>query len=614
MTEPPAAAAAAAASGGGGQPGASAAFKNIRAFGRNEPGQFKMTETIFGWRRAGAEKHVHTYKPNEVEKVEIMRTSRDSWQLKLSMTTGDVNRFDGFKESDAEKLANHFREYFKIDPKIVRIGTRGWHWGNYTFEGKNFIFDVDGKPAFDLHAADMAQVTNPSKNDIAIEFHQDDSRDQLDDQLLEVRFYIPPRAIEAAGEARDIATELRNVLVEKAGVSTTGLQPVASLADVPFLVPRGKYDIDLFKTSMKLHGKSFDYTVRYKTINRFFLLPRADGIHVAVIIALDVPMRQGQTRYPFVVMNFPSDHTITLDVNLTDEELNSDRFAKQKLEANMTGRMYDVLTRLVKGLTEKPAIMPSQKFKSAISDTSCIACSNKAAAGHLYPLQRGFIFIPKPVIYIRYEDVLSVEFSRTVGSQTKYFEFKVYVKGGDEHLFSSVDRHEYTALVAFIQNEAKLNIKNLQQTKESKAKDNADVFAGDLPSDEDDDEDYEDMDDGQSVDGLREARRLPPHIGPYVKTRHNTGHDNTHIYGVTLLLSAEDSEDEEYADEDDDDDDDEERPKKKHKSSGGDDKKEKKKKDKKEKKKKHKDKHKDKVGSSASQSVRWSLLPPAHAC
>lgn len=47
--------------------------------------------------------------------------------------------------------------------------------------------------------------------------------------------------------------------------------------------------------------------------------------------------------------------------------------------------------------------------------------------------------------FCRFEDVVSVEFSRTGASTTnRFFAFTVSCRGGVEHEFTSIDRNEYT--------------------------------------------------------------------------------------------------------------------------------------------------------------------------
>ena len=48
------------------------------------------------------------------------------------------------------------------------------------------------------------------------------------------------------------------------------------------------------------------------------LLPKPDELHHLITIGLDPPLRQGQTRYPFLVMQFKSDEEITIDLNMTE--------------------------------------------------------------------------------------------------------------------------------------------------------------------------------------------------------------------------------------------------------------------------------------------------------
>ena len=51
--------------------------------------------------------------------------------------------------------------------------------------------------------------------------------------------------------------------------------------------------------------------------------------------------------------------------------------------------------------------------------TPAIACSYKAAAGYLYPLEKGFIYVHKPPVHIRFEEIASVNFARGGTSSTK---------------------------------------------------------------------------------------------------------------------------------------------------------------------------------------------------
>lgn len=90
--------------------------------------------------------------------------------------------------------------------------------------------------------------------------------------------------------------------------------------------------------------------------------------------------------------------------------------------------------------------------------TPAVGCSFKAAAGYLYPLERGFIYVHKPPMHIRFEEVASVNFARGGGS-TRSFDFEVELKSGAVHTFSSIEKEEYGKLFDFITSK-KLNVKN----------------------------------------------------------------------------------------------------------------------------------------------------------
>lgn len=90
--------------------------------------------------------------------------------------------------------------------------------------------------------------------------------------------------------------------------------------------------------------------------------------------------------------------------------------------------------------------------------THSIGCSFKAAAGYLYPLERGFIYVHKPPIHIRFEEIASVNFARGGGS-TRSFDFEIKLTSGVEYTFSSIEKEEYGKLFDFI-TAKKLRVKN----------------------------------------------------------------------------------------------------------------------------------------------------------
>ena len=81
---------------------------------------------------------------------------------------------------------------------------------------------------------------------------------------------------------------------------------------------RGRYAIKAFPTFLQLHGKTFDYKLPFSSITRLFLLPHNDQRQMFFVIGLDPPIRQGQTRYYFVIFLLPIDEDCDVSLTLTE--------------------------------------------------------------------------------------------------------------------------------------------------------------------------------------------------------------------------------------------------------------------------------------------------------
>lgn len=77
--------------------------------------------------------------------------------------------------------------------------------------------------------------------------------------------------------------------------------------------------------SIRLIGKSTDYRVPFTSIHRIFAIPKIDDMHVQLILGLDPPIRQGATRYPFLVAQMPQDEHTDAELNIEEYVLISDR-------------------------------------------------------------------------------------------------------------------------------------------------------------------------------------------------------------------------------------------------------------------------------------------------
>lgn len=80
---------------------------------------------------------------------------------------------------------------------------------------------------------------------------------------------------------------------------------------------RGRYSIKVYPSFLQLHGKTYDYKIPHKSVLRLFLLPHNDQRQMLFVIQLDPPLRQGQTRYYFVILSLPTEQDRDISLALT---------------------------------------------------------------------------------------------------------------------------------------------------------------------------------------------------------------------------------------------------------------------------------------------------------
>lgn len=82
---------------------------------------------------------------------------------------------------------------------------------------------------------------------------------------------------------------------------------------------------------------------------------------------------------------------------------------------------------------------PTLPLPRSHSGAQCITCSYKASSGLLYPLERGFIYVHKPPVHIRFDEISFVNFARGT-TTTRSFDFEIETKQGTQYTFSSIER------------------------------------------------------------------------------------------------------------------------------------------------------------------------------
>ena len=197
----------------------------------------------------------------------------------------------------------------------------------------NLIGIYKQKPVFKIHKKYIKNC-NSIKNDLSVEF-TDPNAQPFEDTLTELRLFI--HQLDQKGV---LANAIEEEIKKNIKKDHTGL--ICILPEIPFLVPRGKYSADLYKDHMKLHGSSYNYNILYSNMNKAFLLPMNENDVVYFVIGFQKPLRQGQTNYEYVVIQFKIDQDVELELKMKINEL---KIIDNDLEVQMDGKYFEIFAR-----------------------------------------------------------------------------------------------------------------------------------------------------------------------------------------------------------------------------------------------------------------------------
>lgn len=264
------------------------------------------------------------------------------------------------------------------------------------------------------------------------------------------------------------SSELQAQILNHADVLKTGGTAIAQFENLSALIPRGRYDIKMHEKIMAIRGKSHDYKIPYKTIMKCFCLSTRDGMGYYFIVGLDPPLKQGQTRYPYLTLQFHRDDEIDLELNVEDDVDINAKYG-DKVSREMSGPTFELFTACLKAIAKVRIYTQGETWQQISGRGPCLSCSFKANQGFLYPLEKAFIYVIKPKpIYVRFDEIHSVFFQK---GGAKFFEFTIHLKKGAKGSdstskasrtveFISLEREEYPRLFKFCQ-EKKVRIANL---------------------------------------------------------------------------------------------------------------------------------------------------------
>ena len=391
------------------------------------------------------------------------------------------------------------------------------------FKGINLLSDIDlsgdrlvGKyndgEIISLPFSKIHNTAIYNGNEIEIDIPFEEYNEQHD-VFCGIRLFIPNKteAPETENPEPTHAETIHEEIRKKSKIEENVGDLLCTLPDLPLVVPRGKYTADLYrdnsqsKGEVRLHGSTFSYKVNFKNILKAFLLPQNDDSNTNLVIGFDKPLRQGNTSYPYIIFQFKRSKEMKVEMKLPKEQLQS---IHPDLQESIEGPYYEIVAKLLKTVIGINVIIPGE-FKTAGGHTG-LKCHIGNQEGLLFPLNKSLIFIKKPVIYIRLDDIAWVEFLRiSAGGVVRGFDFVVALKSGHRTSFSGADRRESDNIKAYFEKnkvEVKTIDDNLQINEElgdESENDLQGIDDGEEEGEEEGDDDFvaPDDDEGEDEDG-----------------------------------------------------------------------------------------------------------------
>ncbi|KIM63383.1 hypothetical protein SCLCIDRAFT_755964 [Scleroderma citrinum Foug A] len=438
----------------------------------SEVGKFRVAGSGMAWKGEENEK-VIALPAGDIKWAQWFRVARN-FQLRVGLKDRRKETFDGFMREDHDRMANLLKQHFAVTLEVKDVTFKGWNWGVTDIQGQDLAFLVSNKTVFELPLSDVANSNIAGKTEVSLEFApsggagKKPSRNTAD-EMVEIRFHVPgthtrargsdegsQKSDDEEGDEMSAAQAFHDAIKEKAEIGQVAGDLVLSFEEVLVLTPRGRYDLDMSFEYLRLRGKTYDYKILYSSISRLFLLPKDDQ-HVLFILGLSTPIRQGQTRYQYLVMQFAREEETTAELNMSEDEI-----AKyDRLKKNYEDPTFEVVSGVFRALSKKK-IIGSGSFQSRDGHPG-IKANLKAVQGDLFMLEKYIFFVSKQPTLIELSDIHQCVFSRVGASMgasaARTFDLKIITKTGPEYTFTSINKEEHETVEGYLKDK-KIKLKN----------------------------------------------------------------------------------------------------------------------------------------------------------
>lgn len=158
-------------------------------------GRLRLHTSGLGWKSSSAtSSEPYTVPASDIRRAIWSHAAR-GYSLKIVLRNGNIINIDGFEESQADRVAASMKDHFNVTVEHREHSLKGWNWGKTKFEGHELLFQVSGRPAFEVPFSKVSNTNLVGKTEVAVEFFVPKEGDKKEwdqgDELVEMRFYVP---------------------------------------------------------------------------------------------------------------------------------------------------------------------------------------------------------------------------------------------------------------------------------------------------------------------------------------------------------------------------------------------------------------------------------------
>ncbi|KAI5171764.1 structure-specific recognition protein 1 [Nematocida sp. LUAm3] len=465
----------------------------------------KMATSGIGIKEQGSTE-IHTIKKEELKEM-VEHYGVIAHLLKLTKKDGVVHMIDGLTADAIETIRDYAKRHYKMNLYHRALSVDGNIQGEIEVLDAYVEMKSQGKTLFEVPLDSIASAYERRGEgiiDIKPEYFG----------VSEIRF----------GSLNEENSNVEQIIQQIKNSSASSTQTeLFAIEELYCVLPRGKLKLALTSSAIHLIGKTYSHQILFNTVIRMFSLEKSleESSDEAryLILELNTPIRQGQTRYHYVILLVPEaevkiilgEHSQIIykedeeeeEVEVTPvTEEDKKKLAEAGLNETYEGPLFLCLLQLLEHLTRVEAYKTGE-FTTGDGNKS-LKCSTKANEGYIYPLPSGLLFIPK-ITYINHKEISMVEFSRVnLSSRTaKTFDMRVILNDKKEYMFNGLQKTEFATLEIYLtRNNVSFRSEVIgeawEEAQPSEESESEETASDEMSSDEEDEEEDEDEEEESS--------------------------------------------------------------------------------------------------------------------